>query len=161
MRHNAWNSYLGGQRWRIIFDILPQQGYRILMDGFPGLIHSGDDFGVNSAGMLITETTITQFSGWDPRGTPEFVRARKAMQYAGSIDKVAQIMEQGNNGGYANNWLVADRKTNEIGSLELGLKNVNLWRSRDGYFAGGEYPLDPKLTAEENTFAPKQNNKSA
>ena len=46
------------------------------------------------------------------------------MQYANSIDDFARIMEQGNNGGYANTWLVADRKNNEIASLELGLKNV-------------------------------------
>ena len=29
-----------------------------MMDGMPGLIHSGDDFGVNDAGIAITETTI-------------------------------------------------------------------------------------------------------
>lgn len=150
--HNAWTSYLEGQRWRIIFDILPQQGHRVLMDGFPGLIHSGDDFGVNSVGIMITETTITRFSGWDPQGTPEFVRARRAMQYAGSIDEFARIMEEGNNGGYANTWLVGDRKTNEIGSLELGLKNVNLRRSRDGYFCGANFPINEKLAREETEF---------
>jgi hypothetical protein len=52
------------------------------MDGQPGLIHSADDFGVNAAGIAITETTISGFSGFDPNGIPEFVRARKAMQYA-------------------------------------------------------------------------------
>ena len=51
------------------------------MDGFPGFIHSGDDFGINSAGLAITETTISGFSGYDPSGIPEFVRARKGMQY--------------------------------------------------------------------------------
>ncbi|HVN80940.1 MAG TPA: C45 family peptidase [Terriglobia bacterium] len=152
MGHNNWTSYLDGQRWRIIFDIVPQQGHRILMDGFPGLIHSGDDFGVNSGGIMVTETTITRFSGWDPHGIPEFVRARKAMQHAGSIDEFARLMEEGNNGGYANTWLVADRKTNEIASLELGLKNVNLRRSRDGYFCGANFPENEKLTREETEF---------
>ncbi len=46
--HNNWTGYTTGSRWNIIFDIAPAQGYRILMDGMPGLIHSGDDFGVNS-----------------------------------------------------------------------------------------------------------------
>lgn len=150
--HNAWIGYMEGQRWNIIFDITPSKGFRIFMDGFPGLIHSADDFGMNSAGILITETTISGFSGFDPNGIPEFVRARKAMQYSASIDDFARIMKEGNNGGYANNWLVADRKTGEIASLELGLKNVNLWRTKDGYFAGANFPVDPKLAREETSF---------
>jgi hypothetical protein len=150
--HNNWSSYLEGARWTIIFDIVPANGKRILMDGFPGLIHSADDFGINSAGIMITETTISNFSGFDPKGIPEFVRARKAMQYAGSIDDFARIMKAGNNGGYANTWLVADRKTNEIASLELGLKNVTLLRKSDGYFVGSNFPINPKLVMEETNF---------
>ena len=80
------------------------------------------------------------------------MRARKAMQYAESIDDFARIMKEGNNGGYANNWLVADRKTNEIASLELGLKNVILQRTKDGYFVGSNFPVDPKLMKEETEF---------
>jgi hypothetical protein len=122
------------------------------MDGMPGLIHSGDDFGINSAGIMITETTISRFNGFDPDGVPEFVRARKAMQYSASIDDFARIMKDGNNGGYANDWLVADRKTNEVASLELGLKNVTLDRSRDGYFVGSNFPINAKLAKEETEF---------
>ena len=150
--HNDWTRYLDGARWIIIFDIAPARGHRILMDGFPGAIHSADDFGVNSAGMMITETTISHFHGYDPGGIPEFIRARKAMQYASSIDDFARIMEAGNNGGYANNWLLADRKTNEIASLELGLKNVTLQRKSDGYFVGSNFPCAPKLVKEETDF---------
>jgi hypothetical protein len=152
MGHNAWTGYLSGQRWNIVFDIEPSQGHAILMDGLAGVIHSGDDFGINSAGMMITETTISNFSGFDPKGIPEFVRARKAMQYASSIDEFADLMTKGNNGGYANNWLVGDRKTGEIASLELGLKNVTLRRTKDGYFAGSNFPVNPKLIAEETAF---------
>src|SRR6266567_8647910 len=85
--HNNWTSYLNGERWRIMFDITPAHGYRILMDGFPGVIASDDDFGINSDGLMATETTITQFEGWNPEGKAEFVRARKALQYASSIDE--------------------------------------------------------------------------
>jgi hypothetical protein len=147
--HNNWSSYASGERWNIIFDLQPAQGHRILMDGMAGLIHSGDDFGVNAAGILITETTISKFEGFDPHGIPEFVRARKAMQYASSIDDFARIMTDGNNGGYANDWLVADRKNNEIASLELGLKNVTLDRTKDGFFVGSNFPINPKLAREE------------
>jgi hypothetical protein len=150
--HNNWTDYLTAARWNVIFDIRPSNGNRILMDGAPGLIHSADDFGVNSAGIAITETTISEFRGFDPQAIPEFVRARKAMQYSSSIDDFARIMQEGNNGGYANNWLVADRNTNEIASLELGLKNVTLKRLKDGYFIGSNFPVDAKLAAEETTF---------
>jgi Phospholipase B len=143
--HNNWTSYMNGERWRIIFDIQPTHGYRILMDGFPGVIVSDDDFGINSDGLMVTETTITQFEGWDPNGKPEFMRARKALQYAGSIDDYTRIMLDGNNGGYANDWLLGDRKTGEIAQLELGLKAYKLWRTKDGVFAGSNWARDPKV----------------
>jgi hypothetical protein len=150
--HNNWTDYMTGSRWNVIFDIAPEHGNRFIMDGMPGLIHSGDDFGINSAGIMITETTISQFHGFDPNGVAEFVRARKAMQYSSSIDDFARIMKDGNNGGYANDWLIADRNTGEIASLELGLKHVNLWRTKDGYFAGSNYPIDPALTRDETDY---------
>jgi ActR/RegA family two-component response regulator len=159
--HNNWTNYLDGERWTMIFDIVPARGHRILMDGFPGMIHSADDFGINSAGIMITETTISHFSGYDTNGIPEFVRARKAMQYSASIDDYARIMKEGNNGGYANDWLIADRKTGEIASLELGLKNVTLERTKDGFFVGSNFPINPKLTSEETDFNIKDMGNSA
>jgi hypothetical protein len=116
---------------------------------------------MNSAGVLITETSITGYSGWKTDGIPEFVRARKAMQYSASVDDFDRIMRTGNNGGYANNWLVADRKNNEIASLELGLKNVTLLRSKDGYFCGANFPVNEKLIREETDFDPHDLGSSA
>ena len=159
--HNNWSSYIDGQRWTIMFDIQPAKGYRILMDGLPGLIHSGDDFGINAAGIAITETTIGGFSGFDPAGVPEFVRARKAMQYAASIDDFARIMKEGNSGGYANDWLIADSHNNEVAHLELGLKHVTLERTKDGYFVGANFPKNPDLIRDETDFDPKDLSKSA
>src|SRR2546427_4339814 len=108
------------------FDIKPTDGYRFVMDGLPGVIHSGDDFGINAAGIVITETTITGFYGYNFNGIPEFVRARKAMQYSASIDDVAKIFKDGNNGGYAKEWLFAVTKKKEIANLGLGLENATL-----------------------------------
>ncbi len=159
--HNNWTGYLDGARWTIALDVVPAKGYRFLMDTLPGFIHSGDDFAVNSAGIVLTETTITGFSGYDFNGVPEFVRARKAMQYSASIDDVAKNFKEGNNGGYANDWLIGDTKKNEIASLELGLKNVTLERKTDGYFAGSNFPINPKLAAEETNFNLKDNSISA
>jgi hypothetical protein len=147
--HNNWSSYADGERWTVMFDIKPEHGHRMVMDGEPGVITSQDDFGVNDAGLIITETTITQFIGWNPDGIPEFVRSRKAMQYAGSIDEYVSIIKKGNNGGYANDWLVGDRKTGEIAYLELGLKNTPLWRSKDGYFVSSNFARDPALIKQE------------
>src|SRR5262249_38673616 len=97
IRHNAWTGYMEGYWWNIIFDVAPKSGHRFIMDGFPGMIHSGDDFGINAAGIVITETTISQFSGFNPNGIPEFARARQALQYSASIDDFERIMKDGNN----------------------------------------------------------------
>lgn len=159
--HNNWSTYLEGERWTIIYDIVPAKGYRMLMDGLPGVIDSGDDFVVNSAGIAITETTIGHFSGFDTAGIPEFVRARKAAQYSASIDDFTRIMKDGNNGGYANAWLLADARKNEIGRLELGLKNVTLERTTDGYFVGSNFPINEKLIREETDFDPADSGQSS
>jgi hypothetical protein len=149
LAHNNWSSYAEGSRWTIIFDIQPAKGHRLLMDGVPGMITSNDDFGINDAGIMLSETTITQFEGWNSDGKPTFMRSRKALQYSNSIDDVVATMREGNNGGYANDWLIGDRKTGEIAYLELGLKNTPLWRTKDGYFVSSNFPRDPKLIKEE------------
>jgi hypothetical protein len=154
MGHNNWTGYIIGTRWNIIFDLAPEKGQRLLMDGMPGVITSDDDFAVNDAGLLVTETTITQFEGWDPEGKPEFVRSRKAMQYGRSIDDFARIMLDGNNGGYANDWLVGDTKTGEIAQLELGLKEHTLKRTKDGCFVGSNFPEGEALIKNETKFDP-------
>ena len=159
--HSLWSPFLESERWRIMYDIVPQHGYRILMDGWPGKIDSGDDFGINSAGIAITETTISGFHGFDPNGVPEFVRARKAMQYAANIDDFQRLMVKGNNGGYANDWLVVDNHTGEIARLELGLKYHRLWRTKNGYFVGSNFPSDPTLTKQETTFNPNDASNTA
>lgn len=156
MGHNAWTNYVVGSRWNIVFDIKPEKGFRMLMDGLPGIIVSDDDFGINSDGLMVTETTITQFEGWDPAGTPEFSRARKALQYSRTIDDYVRIMLDGNNGGYANDWLLGDNKTGEIARFELGLKHHSVERTRDGAFVGSNFPVNPRLIAEETKFDPKK-----
>jgi hypothetical protein len=159
--HNNWSSYAEGSRWVVVFDIQPAHGHRILMDGAPGLIHSGDDFGINDAGIMATETTISQFAGWNSKGKPEFVRARKALQYANSIDDYISTMLEGNNGGYANDWLIGDRKTGEIAYLELGLKHTPVWRKKDGYFISSNFPRDPGLIKDETEgFDPEDKSSS-
>lgn len=149
MGHNFWWSYFMGARWRVLEDVKPEHGHEFIMDTLPGLIHSGTDWAQNSDGILITETTISGFVGYDPNGIPEFQRMRKAAQYSNNLDDAVRIFETGNNGGYANTWLLADTKTNEIGKLELGLKNVIYNHTKDGAYYGSNFPEDPKLMSEE------------
>jgi hypothetical protein len=152
MGHNNWVDYAVGSRWRMAWDIQPAKGYRMVMDGLPGMIMSGDDFALNGAGILITETTITGHRSFDWKGTPEFVRARRAAQYSESIDGFVRIMSEDSNGALANTWLVGDLKANEIAKLDLGLKHRRLWRTKDGAFTGANYATDEGLLKEETTF---------
>lgn len=147
--HNTWTSYRDGMRTNIILDITPDHGHRFVMDALPGFIHSSTDWYINDAGIILTETTISDFEGCDPRGVPEFVRARQAAQFAGSIDDVYRWLLKSSNGAYANTWLIGDINTNEIAKLELGLKNAILHRSTQGAYFGSNFPEDAKLIAEE------------
>ncbi len=147
--HSNWAPYADGERWRMVFDIVPAKGQHFIMDGTPGVITSQDDFGVNASGLMITETTLPAIIGFDVKGIPEFDRSRKAMQYATSIDEYAEIMRKGNNGGYANTWLIGDRKTGEIAYLELGLHHTPLTKKKDGYFVSTNFAADPLLIRDD------------
>jgi len=54
---------------------------------------------------MVTETTITGFALFIPRASRNSC-APQGVQYAKSIDEYVQIMLDGNNGGYANDWLL-------------------------------------------------------
>ncbi|MHC4395524.1 MAG: C45 family autoproteolytic acyltransferase/hydrolase [Planctomycetota bacterium] len=147
--HNLWYDYMFCRKWNIILDMNPSKGQRFITQAFPGWIFGGTDFWINDGGLVVAETTMSGFSGFDDDGVPEFVRIRKAVQYSDSIDGFVEIMLKDNNGGYANDWLVGDTKTGEIARLELALKNPRLWRTFDGYYTGSNVAQDPKVRAEE------------
>lgn len=157
--HNFWWDYILGPKWRVVVDIQPENGHRLMYDALPGLIHSGTDWAINDAGIAITETTISGFAGFDTSGIPEFVRMRKAAQYSASLDDAYGYFVKGNNGGYANTWLMVDVHSGEIGKLELGLKNVIFHRSTDGYYVGSNFAEDPKFNHEEaKAYVPSATN---
>ncbi|MGB9552974.1 MAG: C45 family autoproteolytic acyltransferase/hydrolase [bacterium] len=148
MAHNTWGDYLSFSPWNIILDIVPEKGHRIVMQTAPGLIWSGADFFLTDAGLVGCETTFFNFQHFDEKGMPAFLRARRAMQYAGSIDDFVSLMKEGNNGGYPNSWLLGDIKTNEIARFEQGLIYASLSLSSNGYFAGYNAPEDPGIQSE-------------
>jgi hypothetical protein len=114
--------------YNVWLDIKPAKGHRMVMCTYPGGIQSGMDYHMNSAGILIAETTIGQ-TRFDIKGMSETSRIRKAVQYAESIDDAVKYLKVDNNGLYTNEWLLADINTNEIAMFELGTHKSKLWRS--------------------------------
>jgi len=157
--HNTHNNYYYPLS-NVIIDILPLKGHRILMQTVPGLIHSGTDFFITDAGIVGSETTIGGFFPFDKKGVPEFSRMRTATQYASSIDEWCEIMKKGNNGGYANAWLIGDVNTNEIARLELGLKYVGFEKKKDGYFIGSNVAEDLRILRFETKMTDNTNIKN-
>jgi hypothetical protein len=122
--------------YNVWLDVKPAKGHRVFMQTYPAGIQSGLDYYYNDAGILCCETTISQ-TKFDIQGMALASRIRKALQYADTIDKAAEILKEGNNGLYTNEWLLADIKTNEIAMLELGTHKTKLSRSSKGEWFGG------------------------
>jgi hypothetical protein len=165
-----WSLTLAEQV-NVMLDVKPATGHRVLMQSYPAGIQSGMDWYQNDAGLVLTETTIRQ-SPFDVNGTPEAYRARRAIQYGGSVPEVAKYLVERNNGLYTNEWLIGDAKTNEIGMLELGTHRTKFYQSsKDEWFGGTqgfywgcnnakdlnvrlEYVPDPKGKPEDLAFSP-------
>jgi hypothetical protein len=149
--HESFTEFWNGQYMNIILDIMPTEGHRMVMQTSPGWIASMTDFWVTSGGLVIVETTIVGFVGYDTTKVPEYVRARKASQYASSIDEWVKLIDAANNGGYANSWLIGDIKTNEIAKYEQGLIYTNLKKKSNGWFFGDNAPDDPRIRNLESS----------
>ncbi len=145
MGHNTWFDFVVAQYFNVILDLVPSEGHRIFMQSIPGYIQSFTDFFVTGAGIIGTETTISGYDLFDSEKTPEFVRARKAMQYANTIEQWTKIMQQDNNGAYACSWLLGDIHTKEIARFELGLEYSSFDRKKNGYFVGFNAPEDARI----------------
>ncbi|WP_118178854.1 C45 family autoproteolytic acyltransferase/hydolase [Paraburkholderia phosphatilytica] len=149
MAHNSWDRYAAGDAFNVVFDIVPDNGHRILMQGLPGCISSLTDFWVTGGGLMVTETTISNFVGYNPAGAPEFYRSRRATQYANSIGEWCEMFAIANNGGYANSWLLGDVKTGEIARYELGLHFSGFESTKDGFYSGYNTATDLKIRNQE------------
>ena len=149
MGHNTWDDYTNANAFRLVVDLLPTTGHRILMQTAPGLVHSATDFFVTDAGLMGTETSIAGFGGYDASKAPEFYRVRKAMQYGDTLDGAIDLMKTSNNGGYANSWLLGSAHTGEIARLELGLRYIGETHSSDGFFWGCNLVEDARIRNQE------------
>jgi len=149
--HQSFTEFWNGQFMNLILDIEPDDGYRMVMQTSPGWIASMTDFWVTGAGLVVAETTIVGFAGYDTQKIPEYIRARKACQRAASIDEWISLLDAGNNGGYANMWLVGDIETKEIAKYEQGLKYQSIAKKKDGWYFGDNVPDDPRIRNLECT----------
>ena len=142
--HNSFCEFADGQYYNVILDINPTKGNRILMQTAPCCIWSGTDVFVTSKGIMGTETTIGGFNSYENNYSIA-CRIRKAMQYGNTLDDYVDILLKGNSGDYANAWLFADTRTNEIMRFELGLKYHDVKRSKNGYFYGCNFAFSPEI----------------
>jgi hypothetical protein len=142
--HNSFTDFVDGQWAKVILDLHPEKGHRILMQTSPCWIWSGTDFFVTSKGIIGTETTIGGFLPYEKK-YPIGYRIRKAMQYGNNLDDYVNILLEENSGDYANSWLFGDTNTNEILRIELGLKYYNVERTKNGFFIGFNAPYDEKI----------------
>lgn len=148
MGHTSFTGFWQGQFENVILDLTPDDGNRMVLQTAPGWVASMTDFWLTGAGLAVCETTISGYDGakgYDETRVPEFVRARRAAQYARDIDHWVEMLNTDNNGGYACSWLIGDIKTGEIARYEQGLLNQSLMRKTDGYFWGDNAPWDPRI----------------
>ncbi len=149
-----WGGF-AGVHWNVICDIDPSEGHRLVYQTFPGGIHSGADFYMNSEGIVFGETTVMQ-TPYEADSTPQSNRARKAAQYASSIDDVERILWEKNNGMYTNDWPIADMKTGEVAILLLGTHTKKMWRTGEnmdpfgtpGFLWANNNARDPEVRKE-------------
>ena len=114
--------------YNVWMEVKPTTGQRFVMQTTPGGMHSGMDYSINEAGMLLAETTLDQ-GPMIAGGTPLAARIRQAQQYAGSIDEAAAMLTKNDNGLCSTEWVMGDLKRNEIALLTLAGGQSKLHRS--------------------------------
>lgn len=149
MAHNTHCDYLLAPYSKVIMYVYPTKGHSFVMQTGCGLICSSMDWFICSSGIVGCETTIGGYIKHPTFGLPYFARIRECMQYGDSLDAYVKIMEKENAGDYASCWQFGDLNTGEILLLELGKKEVNVERTRDGIFYGMNSVLNPRIRARE------------
>lgn len=144
---NLWMPYFLSPSHAVFLDLEPNSGNRVLMEVNAGLIWSGTEWYVTSGGLVVAETTLGS-GPYNWGNTPSFVRLRKAVQHADSIDEFKNIMLENSNGAYCGDYIIGDSKTGEIAVLELGGKKWAIKRTFDGFLQSCNYPWDPEVAEE-------------
>ncbi len=152
--HNTWSSYNEDFMYNYIFCVHPKQGYDYVVQTSGASIWSGEDWYMNSAGLMVVETSL-QGNVSDPEGMPLFVRITQAIQYTDNIDDFLEVLTKNSNGGYPNEWLIGDAKTGEIASAQLGCKICEVHRTFNGFYGSSNYPWGEQYRAEQGDSVPE------
>ena len=155
--HITFDDFMSGQFDNIILNLqtsTPETpssvSADILMQTFPGGIFSSTDFFITTHGFMGTETTIGGFDSFELKA-PICFRARKAMQYAKTLDDYVTFLSENNSGDYACSWYIGRVKrtetdaADEIMRIELGRRFINVERKTDGYFIGFNAAYDARI----------------
>ena len=149
--HTTWQRFANGDFYNIILEIgIPEgAGHSILMQTAPGYVASTMDFGQNAAGMIAISTSINGVN-FLPEELPYFLRARRAGQHASTIEEWISLFREGNNGGYSNNWLLAEAATGRITSYDLTANNESCAPIvSSGYYASYNLPQSHEIQVRE------------
>ena len=147
MGHDTWAQYSGAFMYNVMFYVHPAKGYDFSYQSAGGEIWSGQDWYENSAGLLLTETTLAD-TVYTPSGVPVFVRAREAAQYDATVAQAIHTLVHRNNGAYSNEWLIGDAG-GTIASLQLGGKVYDLHETTSGFYGSSNFDWGAKTRAEE------------
>jgi hypothetical protein len=146
--HNEWYAYLIDESANVFAHVVPEEGCELWLQMRPGFIASGIDFMINSAGLMVTSTSITGVTTFNPTGVPWFVRLREATQYSRHIDSWVKTMIKDNNGGLSNQYMIGDYKTGQIALFELATFSQHVEKKTEGYFMGSNLAYDSEIRKE-------------
>ncbi len=144
-----WYPYYVAQRWNVIIDVVPSEGYRFTMSSTPGFIWSDNNYYQNEEGIIVMDTTAPQ-GFWRNKGYSMVIRTRLSAQYSSSLDEALYHLQNKNDGLWTAVYLVGDAETGEIARLDLALYNSKIWRQKDGYYFSANNAMDLGVRFEAN-----------
>ncbi len=161
MGHNAWTNYVVGTRWNIIFDLKPDAGSRILMDGLPGVIASDDDFGDHFGRDDDHRDDHHPVRGLGPEGQAR-VRPRPQGHAVQPLDRRVR------RGSCSTATTAATPTTGSSATTRPARSPCSSWASRTtrsaaartACFFGANFPDSDKLMREETKFDPDKKTSS-
>ena len=189
MAHDSWYSWSLNFEFNIMCYVHPTDpsghpiGYDYAYQTCGGYLASGQDFYENGAGLLLSETSVSD-SAFNPNGVPLFVRCAETMEYCSTCDEAAfgrtvhnhytdlpqtcpypttmglQAGTGASNGAYCNEWLIGD-STGRIASLILGTLAYDYHTTKDGMYGSCNYNWGPNVLYEDSQGVPTPNGSGA